>query len=311
MSHTKGLLLAIMLLSYAVFSAVFTAVLLTQPLAPRPLRLHIAEPPAAFSAALLTEAMAVDLSTDYDKFAHKFLRGLTKVKQTGAVKAKIKTDYDYSQLPDFAAIKNTAARKRAFFDYLRPAIEYQNQIISERRLLLRGIEIRLANKLALTPEQDEFMLYVRKRYKVAEEADLQQAIDDLWRRMDTIPASMVLAQAAVESGWGRSRFAREANNLFGQWCYTAGCGLVPSSRTDGKRHEVRKFDGIDKAIAAYFININAFHRYRGLRDIRSASRAANKPPSGHDMVGGLGHYSERGDEYIKQLRRMIRYNKLE
>ena len=152
---------------------------------------------------------------------------------------------------------------------------------------------------------------VRARYKVPERLSELEAVDLLMRRMDTIPVSMVLAQAALESAWGQSRFAREANNLFGQWCFSEGCGIVPNSRPEGETYEVATFDSVDQAVAAYFQNINAFHRYSSIRDIRETARRNQKPLLGYDMVEGLEAYSVRGQDYIKELRHMIRYNQLE
>ena len=122
---------------------------------------------------------------------------------------------------------------------------------------------------------------------------------------------MALAQAALESGWGTSRFAREANNLFGQWCFDEGCGMVPDRRIAGAQHEVRSFETVDAAIAAYFRNINSHPVYAPLRDIRQSARKRGGGLSGLDMAAGLTRYSERGEAYIDEVRQVIRVNDLE
>ncbi|MBB3169647.1 glucosaminidase domain-containing protein [Simiduia aestuariiviva] len=264
------------------------------------------------NAEAVLAAMALDPeATQFSDYADQYLSRLHLVGKDGALKRELNNTYDYRSLPDFGAITDIPARKKAFFDYLRPAVQYQNQLIRERRLILKGIEISLVNERPLTKAQRRYMALVRERYKVEEDASDREAVDTLMRRMDTIPVSMVLAQAAMESAWGQSRFAREANNLFGQWCFSVGCGVVPHSRPEGETYEVAKFDSVEAAIAAYFQNINAFHRYSSIREIRERARANNQPLRGYDMVAGLEAYSTRGQAYIDELRKMIRYNKLE
>ena len=140
---------------------------------------------------------------------------------------------------------------------------------------------------------------------------LARAMVELNRRMDIVPASMVLSQAAMESGWGTSRFARQANNMFGQWCFTRGCGVVPGQRDTSAKHEVAKYDRVDLAVESYYRNINTQPSYKELRGIRQQARHDGKLPTGHELVAGLGKYSARGDDYIEELRSMIRSNELE
>ena len=120
-----------------------------------------------------------------------------------------------------------------------------------------------------------------------------------------------MAQAAVESGWGTSRFAEEAHNLFGHWCYTAGCGIVPSKRPAGAKHEVKKFNNVEESLTAYFNNINTHNAYRPWRQLRAQLRDAPQQFTGSTMVAELGKYSGRGSVYIQELRTVIRSNNLE
>jgi Bax protein len=137
-----------------------------------------------------------------------------------------------------------------------------------------------------------------------------RAWDDLLRRVDAIPASLALAQSANESAWGTSRFAKDGSNFFGQWCYDAGCGLVPSKRNAGASHEVAVFDSPEESVASYLLNLNTNRAYTELRSIRASLRARNKEISGEALAAGLRKYSERGDAYVKELRSMIRYDDL-
>lgn len=214
-------------------------------------------------------------------------------------------------LPDFSSIQDTKTKKLAFFNYLRPAIEQQNEHYLILRENISSIKIHLDSGKRISNADKKLITQLGKRYRVNDELPLAQQVDALLRRVDIIPESMVLAQAAMESGWGSSRFAREANNLFGQWCFTQGCGLVPSRRTSGKKHEVKLFSSVDAAIADYFRNINSHPAYKKVRQIRADERLAKQDISGYKMVAGLDKYSIKGQVYIDELRSMIRGNKLE
>jgi len=215
-------------------------------------------------------------------------------------------------IPDFAAIADVNARKDAFFRYLGPAIEAVNQERADERRRLLAIQQRMAEGGSLTYWDRRRLRLWAERYEIEYQPDnLASVIDPLLVQLDQIPMSMALAQAAMESAWGTSRFAVEGNNYFGQWCYSPGCGLIPSSRAAGARHEVRVFNSAEESIRAYFRNINSHAAYRDLREIRAAIRNADLPLSGTVLVEGLGNYSERGQDYIDELRAVIEQNDLE
>lgn len=256
-------------------------------------------------------ALDSDPESKFDDYADKYLSKLTLVARDGTIKKGSSFEVNYNKIPAFKEISHIPDRKKAFFDYLNPAIEYQNQLIRERRQILKGIEIKLKQAEKLSSAQKKYMETMRTRYRVPEESSIDDAVRLMLRRVDTLPVSMVLAQAAMESAWGTSRFAREANNLFGQWCFSKGCGIVPKQRNKGATHEVQKFSSIDKAIGSYFLNINSHPTYVITRDVRETMRAQGKPLTGHALVAGLEKYSARGHEYIEELRSMIRTNKLD
>ncbi|ENM5926183.1 glucosaminidase domain-containing protein, partial [Vibrio mimicus] len=137
-------------------------------------------------------------------------------------------------------------------------------------------------------------------------------IKEMLHRVDVIPEALVLTQAANESAWGTSRFAREANNYFGQWCYNSGCGLVPLERAPGATHEVAKFDSVQDSILGYFMNVNRNAAYQDLREIRFQLRQKKKNPicdeSAFAMSNGLLKYSERGEAYVQDLQAMMSAN---
>jgi len=147
------------------------------------------------------------------------------------------------------------------------------------------------------------------KYRVnTDDEDEQKEL--LLLRVNTIPPSLVLAQAANESAWGTSRFAQEGNNLFGQWCFREGCGLVPEARGGSSRHEVRAFESPLESVESYMRNLNSHPRYRELRELREQQIEQQGYASGEILTEGLDGYSTRGQEYIDEIRNMIEHNKL-
>lgn len=215
----------------------------------------------------------------------------------------------HRQAPDFASITDVNEKKRRFFEFLLPAIQQQNAALLSQRQWLK----KLQQQAELSADEQDKLLKLAKRFRVSSARQLTQAelIDQLLVHMDLIPAALVLAQAANESAWGTSRFALEANNYFGQWCFSKGCGVVPKQRNDGAIHEVAKFKSADASVAAYFLNINRNQSYKGLRGIRAKLRQDQKELDAIKLAEGLQHYSSRGEAYIEELQSMIRYNKLQ
>ncbi|MGP9800880.1 glucosaminidase domain-containing protein [Rheinheimera sp. NSM] len=212
-------------------------------------------------------------------------------------------------LPDFNQYSDTTARKRAFFNYLRPYVKRENARLRSLRRQLIEIQEKKEKQLRISLEEYAFLysLYDEFRMEVAETD--QSMLQELLKRVDIIPDTLVLMQAANESAWGTSRFAVEGYNFFGQWCFREGCGLVPLSRLEGQSHEVAKFANPAASIKSYFYNLNTFHTYESLRAIRARLRAEGKPVSGVALAAGLGSYSERGEDYIAEISGMIRFNR--
>ncbi|MCE3253464.1 MAG: endo-beta-N-acetylglucosaminidase [Cellvibrio sp.] len=216
-------------------------------------------------------------------------------------------------LPDFAAINQTPERKEQFLNMLRPLIDEKNAKLLKSRERLLKVKAEWEATQTISGVNKRNLDKLREKYHVTRETypDDAKAVDILLLRVDAIPPAMVMAQAAVESGWGTSRFAEEAHNLFGHWCYTAGCGIVPSKRPAGARHEVKKFNNVEESLTAYFRNINTHNAYRPWRQLRAQLRDAPQQFTGSAMVAELGKYSGRGIAYIHELRTVIHSNNLE
>ena len=200
---------------------------------------------------------------------------------------------------DYSDVQSTAEKKQLFFDILRPIVIHENNIIRSQR-----------EKILAAKQANESAPWIQA---LAEEHKLEwdnenPDWDTLLHHIDTIPRELVMIQAANESAWGESRFAQMGNNLFGEWCFTEGCGLVPSQRGSDAGHEVRSFDSINDSVASYLHNLNTSHAYEELRDIRAQLRAKDQPFDAQTLASGLSQYSTRGEEYIDEIQSMIRSN---
>lgn len=211
-------------------------------------------------------------------------------------------------LPDFAAIYDIPTKKRRFFAFVRPAIEAKNNELAEDRSKLEHWHEQISLGLGLTVEEESSLQALIKAYRINKEASTLQQINDLLVRVDIIPTSLVLVQAANESAWGTSRFARIGLNFFGIWCYRTGCGMVPGGRNTGAKHEVAAFQSVDSAVSGYFNNINKHNAYHVFRTIRAELRAQDQPLDAEILATGLLPYSERGAQYVLDLTDMLRHN---
>ncbi|RLV58479.1 glucosaminidase [Parashewanella curva] len=211
--------------------------------------------------------------------------------------------------PDFASIQEVSKRKEAFFNFIRPAVRKQNQLIRSDRSFLFRVKKQLDAGDTLDSGTQSKLTRIANKYNFNFQRFNEQAFSDLLSRVDTIPESLVLVQAANESGWGTSRFAKEGFNFFGQWCFVKGCGLVPNSRQEGLTHEVAVFKSVDASIASYMNNLNTNSAYDLFRRIRADLRSQGDKPTAAKLVYGLINYSERQEDYIDELLSMLRHNK--
>lgn len=216
-------------------------------------------------------------------------------------------------LPDLNAVNQPMERVQLFIETLRPLVDQKNELILSTRERLLQIKDTLAQKRELGFVDQEQLDRLRVDFSVTKEdyPTDKQAVDVLLSRVDIIPPSMVIAQAAIESGWGTSLFAQEGNNLFGEWCFSKGCGIVPTRRAASATHEVRRFDSIEDSLNSYYKNINTNNAYRNLRELRAKIRNDAEKFKGTVLVAGLGKYCGRGDIYITEVRSLIHSANLE
>lgn len=194
-------------------------------------------------------------------------------------------------------------KKTIFFRLMAPLILIANENITRQRKIVIDEDLdsqRLVNiaikYLVISKEQNSLTETDRRR---------------LLSRLDIVPASLALAQAAEESGWATSRFAQEGNAFFGQWDFS-GKGMKPKQQREQLgNYGVARFDSPLDSVEAYMFNLNTNAAYQNLRNLRNEMRKNNRQITGYELAGTLDKYSERGEAYISGLRLMIRYNKLE
>ena len=212
-------------------------------------------------------------------------------------------------LPDFEGYEDIQTKKLRFFSWLLPLVHDENARLADLRKRLEYIHDHVRWGHPLDTEDRAWLAEVSHEFGVGGMDPLHEEFWVLIReRVDTLPDNLVLVQAANESAWGTSRFAQEGNNLFGQWCFRQGCGLVPNDRPEGEIYEVAKFDSVDESVASYMHNLNTGRVYRELREIRAAHREVGEDPEASELAAGLMRYSVRGQDYIDELRAMIRHN---
>ena len=138
-------------------------------------------------------------------------------------------------------------------------------------------------------------------YRIESEAFDDTALSErLLRRVDTIPVALALAQAAVESGWGKSRFAQQGNALFGQWAWTESAGMRPLAASN-ERAVVRSFGSLLESVRAYMHNLNTHQNYKRFRDARFRMKSRTEEAKASLLAAYLDSYAEIGQDYVKKL----------
>lgn len=206
---------------------------------------------------------------------------------------------------NLTAVQPTAQRKKLFIAAILPLVLAVNDRIGRVRGHLAALQTRTRAGQKLEADEQKWLARTADAFGTA-----PGDIDDLLTRVDTVPTPIALAQAAIESGWGTSRFAREGNALFGQWTWTRGAGLVPEQRKDGATHSVRQFPRLIDSVIAYVYNLNTHRAYAAFRRARTVWRADDGPGRIAPMTAALSAYSTRGKSYVAEIRRVIRQNRL-
>jgi len=214
----------------------------------------------------------------------------------------IEYQYTASMRDQLAQIDDVQERKQYLIEILLPLVLRANEAIRNQRLVIEHIRQRLPY---LTPQEKETLISFARMYLV-ESNSYEMMVQELLKRVNVLPVSLIIAQAAIESGWGTSRFCIEGNNIFGLRT-PSGYGMVPKGRDSDKEFTVSVFNDLQSCIDYYMWNINTNPQYEELRYIRSLSQP---PYDSFALAQGLRNYSQMGIEYVRRLELLISYNAL-
>jgi len=202
-------------------------------------------------------------------------------------------------------------KKAIFFQLTLPLVLHANELILQEKKRLMGY---LNKHDRMNAEENQWLLDIAKKYKVVKK-DSNETLGDkqlsmLKRRVNVIPPSLALAQAAEESGWGTSRFAILGNSLFGQWAFSKNAMRPKRQRSELGDYGLARFKTPQDAVNAYMLNLNTHRAYKKMRTYRSRLIDEEKKVSGYELAKMLDKYSERGQAYVDSLHAMMRINHL-
>ena len=245
-----------------------------------------------------------DLETDTVRLSASTIKQLfedTGYNLKNVRKKKLVKTVALTLLPqEIKMIENVKKRKEFFIQIILPLIiQENNNIRLDRRTLFNII-----NKSNNSASEIKWLENKYKQYGVN-----SRDLSVLKIRMDEIPTSLAIAQAAKETGWGTSRFAQEGNALFGQWTWS-GEGLKPKNAEKGEGHKVMKFNVLQASVRAYQRNLNTHSTYKAFRKARAEFRDLNKPLDSIELSKYLNKYAETGNQYVEVLQKIIMQNKL-
>ncbi len=242
------------------------------------------------SQSVRLEASTLNQMFDDKKYTLKLVR-----------KSKIVKPFEVGMLPvEMKQIENSKKRKDLFIKIVLPLILSENNRIKRDRNTL----FKILNKNNNSKLEKEWLLKKFKQYGV-----VNKDLSTLKVRMDEVPVSLAIAQAAKETGWGTSRFAIEGNALFGQWTYS-GEGIKPAAADENDKHKVMTFSVLKASVRAYQRNLNTHSSYIEFRKARAIQRDNDEPLNSTELANYLNEYAETGNEYVKTLKIIIEQNNL-
>jgi len=203
-------------------------------------------------------------------------------------------------------------KKRLFFRGIAPMILRANELIKKDRDHLEKIRSSFQQNNSLSGTDQIWVLKLATLYKIknSEEEVTASMLDELWKRVDEVPASLALAQGAEESGWGTSRFAAAGNAIYGQWTWGKNAIKPEQQRKELGNYGIAAFGSLQESVCAYMLNLNTHNAYADLRTKRAELRESGEKVTGKLLAEQLTKYSERGEEYVNTLKMMMDYNKL-
>ncbi len=207
---------------------------------------------------------------------------------------------------EYYEIENNQEQKDYFFNYLYKLIEKENlKILKEKAFVVKYLNKSIL-EIDYNSEDFKRLLEIKEKYKIKKIFSIEEYL----KKIDIVPLSLALAQAAVESGWGNSRFIKEANNIFGHWTYNPKIGLLPENRDPNATHFIRIFKNLSHSIKKYMSNLNSNRAYREFQETRYKQRQKKENLNGLKLSQTLINYSGIAEEYLKILKSIIEQNTL-
>ncbi|MBS9782700.1 MAG: glucosaminidase domain-containing protein [Arcobacter sp.] len=207
---------------------------------------------------------------------------------------------------EYYKIEDNKKQKDYFFNYMYKLVEKENiSVIKERDFVKNYLNTNILN-MNYNSKEFKRLLKIKEKYKIKNFL----SVGEYLKKIDIIPPSIALAQAATESGWGKSRFIQEANNIFGHWTYNPKIGLLPQNRDEGAKHFIRIFESLSHSIERYMSNLNSNRAYRQFQEKRYTQRQKKEKLDGLKLSQTLINYSGIAEEYLEILEKVIRQNKL-
>lgn len=269
------------------------------------------DPPSAFDAAPQPEARR---STQTDTEQRLASRRAVSPGGTGSAGARPAKQAPAGQMapPKRAGASTGGDHRKEFLERLAPLVKAENARILDDRARMQELFELIENGKKPNGADAEWLKTLAQRYRVKKDPTKHAgARKQLLIKVDSIPMELALAQAATESGWGRSRFAKEGLNLFGVWTYDKSKGLVPKGRDEDATFLVRKYESHTESVRHYLNLLNSHPAYMPLRKIRLTYRSSGERPSGVALAEGLLSYSAKGQDYIELIQKLIADHELD
>lgn len=208
---------------------------------------------------------------------------------------------------EYYEISDINESKNYFFNHMYEIVAKENnRVKSERRFVE---EVLGSNILNIDFDSPTFykLLSIKQKYKIKNIYTLYE----YQKKIDIVPPSLAIAQAAVESAWGKSRFVKEASNIFGHWTYNEEIGILPKRRNINSSHFIRVFSSLKDSTSAYILNLNRNLAYKSFQEKRYEQRINNKQPDGLTLSQTMLNYSGIAHEYLVILKDLILLNNLQ
>ncbi len=256
-----------------------------------------------FSVNSYTQTMQILDNLGYTK--ERFSKGMKRVPRVVITRVSKRWQEQADKIP-------VETKKSIFLRLMASGALIANEEIAKERKKLLAILKELSTG-PISRKESEWLRELALKYRVLKSEDgilTKSDLEELVKRVDIVPPTIVVAQGAVESGWGTSRFAVEGNALFGQWSFSDGAMKPKEQRSHLGNYGLATFKSPLDSIRSYMLNLNTHPAYREFRELRAQLRAHNEPLKGEYMLFTLERYSERGFEYIEELEKVIRANNL-